>query len=90
MIFPRACALADVAWAGQAVPWQDDRAGGVPLRDRVSAHLGRLDAAGLEYRPLAGPRPWQQGGTGPRRFRPGYVVEEVTAHLGQLAASEQS
>jgi hexosaminidase len=90
MIFPRACALADVAWAGTAVPWEDGTAGGVPLRDRVSAHLGRLDAAGLEYRPLSGPRPWQQGGTGPRRFRPGYEMQQVTVHLNELAAGERS
>ncbi len=90
MIFPRACALADVAWVGAAVPWRDDVAGGVPLRDRVSAHLGRLDASGLEYRPLSGPRPWQQGGTGPRRFRPGYEMHAVTVRLGQLAENEQA
>jgi hexosaminidase len=90
MIFPRACALADVAWAGTAVPWEDGGDGGVPLRDRVSAHLGRLDAAGLEYRPLSGPRPWQRGGTGPRRFRPGYQMQQVTVHLNQLAAGGQS
>ncbi len=90
MIFPRACALADVAWAGTAVPWQDGIAGGAPLQDRVSAHLGRLDAAGLEYRPLSGPRPWQQGGTGPRRFRPGYQVADVIVRLNQLAGGGQS
>jgi hexosaminidase len=89
MIFPRACALADVAWAGAAVSWQDGAGDLAPLQARVSAHLGRLDAAGLEYRPLSGPRPWQQGGTGPRRHRPGYRIEEVTVHLDQLAAGEK-
>jgi hexosaminidase len=86
MIFPRACALADVAWAGRAV------SGGPELSDavtaRLAAHLGRLDAAGLEYRPLDGPRPWQQGGTGPRRHRPGYRVRDMTAHLDELAATD--
>jgi len=91
MIFPRACALADVAWAGAPSAWLDAGAAGRPaLRDRVAAHLGRLAAAGLEYRPLSGPLPWQQGGTGPRRHRPGYRVQEVAAHLDRLAAGEQA
>lgn len=94
MIFPRACALADVAWSGgpvppggPALPGRADAvgAGRPPLLDRIRVHLRRLDAAGLEYRPLAGPRPWQQGGSGPRRHRPGYLVQDVAEHLGQLA-----
>jgi hexosaminidase len=91
MIFPRACALAEVAWTGVPAAWAETGAQGQPpLRDRVVAHLGRLAAAGLEYRPLSGPLPWQQGGTGPRRFRAGYAVADVAAHLDQLAAGEQS
>jgi len=90
MIFPRACALADVAWAGTAVSWLDGAASDrPPLRDRVSAHLGRLQASGLEFRPLAGPRPWQQGGDGPRRHRSGYLIEDVIVHLDQLATGDQ-
>jgi hexosaminidase len=88
MIFPRACALADVAWSGGpvALAGPDAAVGGrPPLLDRIAAHVRRLDAAGLEYRPLAGPRPWQQGGSGPRRHRPGYLVQDVAAYLGQLA-----
>ncbi|HEX6527333.1 MAG TPA: beta-N-acetylhexosaminidase [Streptosporangiaceae bacterium] len=53
MTFPRACAFADVAWAGKPVLW-------ATLCDRLDAHLGRLAAAGVEYRPLSGPHPWQQ------------------------------
>jgi hexosaminidase len=79
MIFPRACALADVAWSGAPVP-----PGAV--EGRLSAHLRRLDAAGLEYRPLSGPRPGQEGGTGARRHRPGAPVRAVAAHLDKLAA----
>lgn len=90
MIFPRACALADVAWSGGPVPWQDSRAGRASLRTRIGAHLGRLDAAGIEYRPLAGPRPWQQGGTGPRRYRPGYPVQDVSVYLDELAGDAPS
>jgi hexosaminidase len=88
MIFPRACALADVAWSGRPAPLS----AGIPVRpgllSRIAAHAARLDAAGLEYRPLAGPWPWQQGGSGPRRHRVGYLVEEVAVHLSQLAAMD--
>ncbi len=87
MMFPRALALADVAWSGGPSALTQGGPGRPPLRDRIGAHLLRLDAAGLEYRPLAGPRPWQQGGTGPRRHRPGYLVQDVAVHLGQLAGS---
>jgi hexosaminidase len=80
MMFPRAYALAEVAWSGGPAPWPE-------LSSRLAAQLGRLDAAGIEYRPLDGPRPWQQGGTGPRRHRPGYRIAEVSEHLDQLAAT---
>jgi hexosaminidase len=105
MIFPRACALAEVAWTGGPAVWDQDAAAGPagaadlaaeakpdgqahrpPLRDRVARHLRRLDAAGVEYRPLEGPRPWQRGGAGPRRHRPGYRIRDVTAHLDRIAA----
>ena len=79
MIFPRACALADVAWSGAPVPPGE-------LAARLVAQLRRLDAAGLEYRPLAGPAPGQGGGTGPRAHRPGARISEVVVHLDDLAA----
>ena len=90
MIFPRACALADVAWSGRSAPLREPLTGETRagLHDRIAAHLRRLDAAGLEYRPFTGPRPWQQGGTGPRRHRPGYLVEDVEVHLRKLAAAD--
>jgi hexosaminidase len=91
MVFPRACAFAEVAWAGGPAAWSPGpgAAGtaGPALRDRVAAHLGRLDAAGVEYRPLDGPRPWQEGGAGPRRHRLGYPVAQVVARLDGMAAS---
>jgi hexosaminidase len=63
------------------------RSAGPPLRDRLAAHARRLDAAGVEYRPLDGPRPWQEGGAGPRRHRAGYRIAEVVAHLDDIAAA---
>jgi hexosaminidase len=59
MAWPRGAALADVLWSPSG---RDPRA----RRARVAAHLGRLDVLGVGYRPLAGPQPWQQGGTGLR------------------------
>lgn len=79
MIFPRACALADVAWSGAPVPPGEAGA-------RLAAQLRLLDAAGLEYRPLTGPRPGQAGGTGARRHRPGARISAVAGHLDNLAA----
>ncbi|MFG1954036.1 beta-N-acetylhexosaminidase [Micromonospora sp. NPDC048830] len=64
MAFPRLCALAEVAWT------QPERRSVDGLLARLPAHLRRLDALGLDYRPLAGPRPWQTGGTGRRQGRP--------------------
>ena len=88
MIFPRACALADVAWTGRPVALADGEPSRAVLLTRIGAHLRRLDAAGLEYRPPTGPRPWQEGGSGPRRHRPGYLIQDVAVHLDQLAAEE--
>lgn len=62
LLWPRSCAFAEVAWAG---PPADRTA----FMDRLTTHLTRLDALGVAYRPLDGPRPWQRGGTGQRRRR---------------------
>ncbi len=88
MIFPRACAAADVAWSGRRSPLSEGSPERPGLLPRIAAHLGRLDAAGLEYRPLGGPHPWQQGGTGPRRHRVGYQIKDVATRLSQLAAAD--
>ena len=61
MMFPRACAHAEVAWSDPA------RRSWTEFQPRLAAHLQRLSAMGVEYRPEEGPRPWQQGGTGPYR-----------------------
>jgi hexosaminidase len=60
MAFPRALALAEVAWGTNS-------GGFAEFRSRVESHLERLDALGVNYRPLAGPLPWQRGGVGTRR-----------------------
>ena len=52
--FPRLCAFAEVAWTPPE--------GGTTrssCRGCGDHHLPRLDALGVEYRPLDGPHPWQ-------------------------------
>jgi hexosaminidase len=58
MLYPRACAHSEVAWSDpQDRSWAE-------FSDRLTGHLQRLDALGVNYRPESGPLPWQQGGTG--------------------------
>lgn len=59
--FPRLAAFAEVGWTPRQQ--RDAR----DLRERLAAHERRLDALGVNYRPLDGPRPWQRGGTGARK-----------------------
>ncbi|WP_420856991.1 beta-N-acetylhexosaminidase [Streptomyces chilikensis] len=54
-LFPRLAAFAEVAWS----------TGRQDFPARLRAHLPRLGALGVEYRPPAGPHPWQR--------RPGLV-----------------
>lgn len=58
MAFPRMCAFAEVVWSAADRRSYDD------FTERLTGHLARLDALGVEYRPLDGPHPWQQGGNG--------------------------
>jgi hexosaminidase len=52
--FPRLAAFAEVVWTPTELRDQAD------FQRRLAAeHLARLDALGVEYRPLAGPHPWQ-------------------------------
>jgi hexosaminidase len=52
MVFPRLCAVAEVAWSG---PGHDP----ADFAGRLRLHKGRLRARGVEYRHDDGPRPWQ-------------------------------
>ena len=79
MMFPRASAFAEVAWTGRPA---------VGIEARLETHLGRLAAAGAEFRPLSGPLPWQAGGTGDRRRAPGNPIARVRERLESL--SEQA
>jgi len=75
-LWPRACALAEITWGAR-----DDFDG------RLDAHLGRLDALGVEYRPPAGPRPWQRR----RPHRPGIVeMAAVMSHLDAMTHDAES
>ncbi|GLU47793.1 beta-N-acetylhexosaminidase [Nocardiopsis ansamitocini] len=53
MVFPRLSAFAETVWSAQ----KRDFAEFLP---RLQGHLDRLDAIGVEYRPLEGPLPWQR------------------------------
>ncbi len=70
--FPRLAVFADVLWA------EPEAREAAPVLDRLKDHLPRLDALGIEYRPLEGPKPWQTGGTGARK-RFDLVFEEHPA-----------
>jgi hexosaminidase len=61
--FPRLAAFAEVVWSSTKDSY--------PAFERRLAehHLPRLDAMGVEYRPLAGPHPWQTRPGVPSRIR---------------------
>ncbi|NUR85832.1 MAG: family 20 glycosylhydrolase, partial [Nonomuraea sp.] len=76
--WPRGCALAEIGWYGSP---GDDFAG------RLAVQLERLDAIGVDYRPLDGPRPWQ-------RRRPhqsnAYTMAEAMVILERMAETPDS
>jgi hexosaminidase len=57
--YPRLAAFAEVAWSQRADRAQGSAASKEFLDRLERRHLPRLDAYGVEYRPLAGPHPWQ-------------------------------
>ncbi|HRC12551.1 MAG TPA: family 20 glycosylhydrolase [Dermatophilaceae bacterium] len=74
-MFPRLCVASANSWTGQATDWP-------AVRPALEHHLERLSAAGVEYRPLDGPHPWQRGGTGARRSTSPLTVDMVVNLLG--------
>ncbi len=50
--FPRLCAVAEALWSAGPRDLSD-------FRRRLTHHLRRLEALGVEYRPERGPLPWQ-------------------------------
>ncbi|WP_182113157.1 MULTISPECIES: beta-N-acetylhexosaminidase [unclassified Actinotalea] len=74
--YPRLCAFAEVVWSPRDHRDYED----FDVRLRTS-HLPRLDAAGVEYRPLDGPHPWQR--------RPGVPGRPLRFdELGHLVVAE--
>ncbi|WP_367125280.1 beta-N-acetylhexosaminidase [Streptomyces phytohabitans] len=66
-VFPRLTAFAEVAWSPLPAPEERDFEG---FRDRLRrAHLARLDALGVDYRP--------EGGPYPRQRRPGVLGRPI-------------
>ncbi|WP_250009370.1 beta-N-acetylhexosaminidase [Actinoplanes sp. M2I2] len=49
--YPRLCAFAEAVWDTPGRSYESFEA-------RLPGHLARLDALGVDYRPLTGPRPW--------------------------------
>ncbi|MFD8430771.1 beta-N-acetylhexosaminidase [Streptomyces coelicoflavus] len=79
-VFPRLCAIAEALWSGGERDFDDFRA-------RLTAHLARLDAIGVEYRRPEGPLPWQT--------RPGVAGKPATRadwaeHIDGLVARIKS
>jgi hexosaminidase len=76
MAYPRLCAFAETVWGPATRDFADFSA-------RLGEHLARLDALGVEYRPLDGPRPWHARPDAPGRPR---SSEDRTAELAELTA----
>jgi hexosaminidase len=77
MVYPRLCAFAEAVWSSHK-DLQD-------FRRRLTPHLERLDALGVNYRPLSGPRPWdaRPDAPGNPRTLPDRLAElaEMTSRL---------
>jgi hexosaminidase len=76
MAFPRLCAFAETVWGPASRDFADFEA-------RLVPHLARLDALGVGYRPLDGPRPWHARPDAPGRPR---ALADRDAELAELTA----
>ncbi len=76
MAYPRLCAFAEAVWG----PAQRDFA---DFATRLPAHLARLDALGVNYRPLSGPRPWDARPDAPGNPR---TLTDRLAELHEMTA----
>ncbi len=74
MAFPRLCAFAEAVWTAGPRDWAS-------FAPRLDAHLRRLDALGVNYRPPDGPRPGDA-----RPDAPGHpqTREERAAHVAEM------
>lgn len=81
-VFPRLAAFAEVAWSRLPASGERDFAG---FEGRMETHYARLDALGVDYRPHAGPLPWQQPARHPGSPDRGTTPDRVTRapHPGQ-------
>jgi hexosaminidase len=74
MAFPRLCAFAETVWGPAERDYADFSA-------RLTPHLARLDALGVNYRPLTGPRPWDARPDAPGNPQ---TVDERRAHVAKM------
>jgi hexosaminidase len=77
MLFPRLGALAEALWTGAGRDIGD-------FERRMPAYLKRLEALGVDYRPEAGPHPWQMIPGVPGRIR---SKAEHDAHIARITAN---
>jgi hexosaminidase len=81
-MFPRLAMHAANAWTGRPTPWP-------ATRPALETHLHRLAAAGVEFRPLDAPQPWQRGGHGHRAATSPVTLDMVTAMTQMMLASPE-
>ncbi|WP_341946933.1 beta-N-acetylhexosaminidase [Microbacterium sp. LWH11-1.2] len=76
MLFPRLGALAEALWTGAGRDADD-------FSRRMPEYLRRLEALGVDYRPEAGPHPWQTWPGVPGSVR---TRAELDEHLARITA----
>ena len=80
VLFPRLAAFSEAAWGTAPKEREPGSPASVAFMVRLEdAHLPRLTAAGVEYRPLGGPLPWQT--------RPGLSSDGIADLAAEIAAA---